>query len=83
MAVNPATSRTPLGTSSRWMRTGTTLREADPGEDRIYRGKTGRIRLSVWHIDAAGDALDVPTNDFTVVHQLDRSEVSFRECLAD
>jgi hypothetical protein len=53
-----------------------TLREANPREDRIYRGEAGQVRLRIWHIDAAGYASYMPQNDFPVPHQFDRCAVS-------
>src|SRR5712675_3078063 len=46
------------------------LRQAHPGEDRIYRGQPCLIGLRVRNVDAAGDATDVATNDLAVAHQL-------------
>src|SRR5258708_10987930 len=47
------------------------LREPDPGEDRIYRGKSRLIRLCVRNVNATSDAADMATNELAVTHQLD------------
>jgi hypothetical protein len=44
------------------------LRKSHPGEDRIYRGESRLIRLSVWHVNAASYAVDVATDELAVAH---------------
>ena len=58
---------------------GHALRKADPGEDRIYRGKPRLIRLRVRDVDATGDTSDMATNELAVAHQLDRRRVAFMD----
>src|ERR1700730_19274134 len=53
-----------------------TLREAHPGEDRIYRGEPCGVRLYVWDVDATGDAADMTTNELAVAHQFDGRRVA-------
>jgi hypothetical protein len=44
------------------------LRKSHPSEDRIYRGETRLIWLSVWQVNAASNAVDVATDQFAVTH---------------
>ncbi|MEH2566073.1 hypothetical protein V1289_005700 [Bradyrhizobium sp. AZCC 2289] len=44
------------------------LRKPHPGEDRIYRGESRLIRLSVWHVNAASYAVDVAMDELAVAH---------------
>src|SRR5262245_15704004 len=52
------------------------LSETYPGEDRIDTRESLLIRLSVRNVDAASDTVDVPSNDFSVAHELDAGQVA-------
>jgi len=52
------------------------LREAHPGENRVYVGKPLPIGLCVRDIDAARDAADMTADDLAVAHQLDAGRVA-------
>ena len=90
VAVIPAASTTPSGTSSIWTRTGMRAPGA-PGEDRVDVGKPLPVGLRVRNIDAAGNAVDVTADNLAIAHQLDlgrvadadRFEIRFLEIAVD
>ena len=52
------------------------LREAHPREDRVDGRDPLIVGLRVRDVDCAGDAVDVPTRDLTVAHQLDLGRIA-------
>ena len=71
VAVMPATSRTPSGTLSMSIRTGTRWARRTQVKMGLTGGEPGLIRLRIRDIDGTRDAADMAGDDLAVAHQLD------------